>query len=520
MTARPHCWAIGSAAAVWIAVAAAYAPSLGNGLVWDDRIHVLDNPVVQQARWAEILGRPVGNFHRPVVFASFALESQLVGTAPALMHLTNLVLHAGVACLLLATAVATGVPRGIALAAALLWALQPVQSEAVLYVSGRTDLLAAGLALIALRLHARAAGWSGVAGGCVAFAGALGGFALALGCKESVACVPLAFAVGDRVFARRRGRDARADFLRWFAYACVLGAWVAWRASLPGQPLQLAWTGDLPARLAGTLAAVASYARLLVWPVGLHLERFVAGGNPWISGTGLVVALIWLVSGLRARPAVAFWLAWAAAAYLPTANLLPVYPGLPPGTVFAAEHFLYLPSAGVFVAAAIAIGTRVPPRFALLLVCLLLPTFAAIVWDRARDWQDGETLYRHTLEYAPKSARVRLNLGNLYLERGETERAADQFAAGLAAHPSDSDLLTNAGLAWLSLGQIVTAEGALKRVIELAPEDAQAWANLGALYGTTGRFDAARRAYGQALRRGPSNADAQAGLRILDEFAP
>lgn len=513
-------WTIGSAAAVLIAVAAAYFPSLGNGLVWDDRIHVVESPAVQEARWAELLARPVGNFHRPVVFASFALESRLVGANPVLLHLTNLLLHAGVACLLLATVVALGAPRRVALAAVLLWALHPVQSEAVLYVSGRTDLLAAGFALIALLLHARAAGWSGRGSGHVAFAGALGCFALALGCKESVACVPLAFAVGDRVFAQRNGRNARADFLRWSAYACVLGAYAAWRASLPGEPLQLAWTGDLPARLAGALAAVASYARLLVWPVGLHLERFVASASVWSWGAGLVALAVWLASGLRAAPAVAFWLAWAAAAYLPTANLIPVYPGLPPGTVFAAEHFLYLPSTGLCVAAALGIGARVPSRVAAVAVVLLLLAFATIVWDRARDWRDEEALYRQTLEYAPESARVRLNLGNLYLERGETERAAAQFAAGLTGHPNDSDLLTNAGLTWMSLGRFVAAEGALERVVELEPEDPQAWANLGALYGTTGRLDAARRAYGEALRRDRTNANAQSGLRILEELPP
>ena len=41
---------------------------------------------------------------------------------------------------------------------------------------------------------------------------------------------------------------------------------------------------DLPAALAGALAAVASYARLIVLPVGLHLERFVSGGGPWTWG--------------------------------------------------------------------------------------------------------------------------------------------------------------------------------------------------------------------------------------------
>jgi Flp pilus assembly protein TadD len=151
---------------------------------------------------------------------------------------------------------------------------------------------------------------------------------------------------------------------------------------------------------------------------------------------------------------------------------------------------------------------------------MVLLAFAGILHDRARDWRDEEALYTHTLAHTPESARVRLNLGNLYRERGETERAAAEFAAGLAAHPDDPDLLTNAGLAWLSLGRFESAERALQRVIETEPDDAQNWANLGALYGTTGRVGAARRAYVESLIRDPFNTDARAGMRILEPAGP
>jgi hypothetical protein len=509
-----------SHAVVLLAVAAGYAPSLGSELVWDDRIHIVGNSAVEEARWSELLSAPVGNYYRPLVFASFALDFALGGGTPALFHLTNLILQGVVSCLLLAAAVALGAPRGAALAAALLFALHPVQSEAVLYVSGRPDLLAAGFALGALLFHARAAGWLGAAGGRLAFPAALGCFALSLGCKESTALLPLALAVGDRLFERPGGREGRADLPRWAAYAVALAAYALWRVGLDGEPLVLAAPPDLAAGLAGVSAAVAGYARLLVLPAGLHLERFVSGGTPWIWGAGLVLVACWLAGALRSTPPVRFWLTWAAAAYLPVANLIPVYPGLPPGTVFAPEHFLYLPSTGLCVAASLTLAPRLPPRAAVAALGLTLLVFVWILYDRTQDWRDEEALYTHTLEHAPESARVRLNLGNLYLERGEARGAVDQFAAGLAAHPDDPDLLTNAGLAWLSLRRFAEAERALRRVVEIEPDEAQGWANLAALYGTTGRTLAAGRAYAEALRRDPANADARAGMRILEGMIP
>jgi tetratricopeptide (TPR) repeat protein len=503
-----------------VAVAAGYAPSLRNDLVWDDRIYILENPAVREARWGEVLARPIGSYYRPVVFASFTLETRVGGGAPAVYHATNLALHALVSGLLFAAAGAVGAGRGVALAGSLLFALHPVESEAVLYASGRTDVLAAAFALLALLLHARAARWRDAPPLRGARLGAALCFALALGCKESVAALPFALAAGSWLLAAEQPRSARGPLRDLWPYALVLAAYAGWRASLGGEGLVLAAPDEPLAQLAAALAAVATHARLLVLPIGLHLERFVSAEPAWRPAAGLAVLALGLVAAWRARPAIRFWLAWAACAHLPTANLLPVYPGLPPGTAFAPEHFLYLPSTGILAAVALAAASRLRPQVAWPALAALLLAFAAILHDRARDWRDEETLYRHTLAWEPESARVRLNLGNLHLARGDPERAAAEFARGLVSHPDDPDLLTNAGVAWLSLGRIAAAEAALGRAVELDPHDAQAWANLGALYGTTRRFDEARRAYAAALARDPRNRDALAGVQALEALAP
>jgi tetratricopeptide (TPR) repeat protein len=503
-----------------LAVAAAYGPSLRNELVWDDRIHIVENPAVREARWREILAEPIGSYYRPVVFAAFALETQAAGDAPALFHASNLSLHALVALLLFAAARAVGAGRGVALSGSLLFALHPVNSEAVLYVSGRTDVLAAAFGLAALLFHGRAARWRGAAVLPGARLGAAISFALALGCKESAAALPLALAAGDRILAPEGSRSARAALRSLAPYALVLAAYAGWRASLGGEGPTLAAPDSWPAQLAAALAALASYARLLVVPVGLHLERFVSAEPGWRPVAGLLVLALGVAAAWRAGPAIRFWMGWAACAYLPTSNLLPIYPGLPSGTVFAPEHFLYLPSTGLGLALALAAAPRLHPRVAQTALAALLVAYAATVHDRARDWRDEETLYAQTLAWTPGSARVRLNLGNLQFARGDAERAAAEFAEGLAHHPDDPDLLTNAGIAWISLGEFAAAERALRRVVELEGEDAQAWANLGALYGRTRRFDEARRAYSAALARDPENRDARAGMRMLEALAP
>jgi tetratricopeptide (TPR) repeat protein len=503
-----------------VAVAVGYGPAARNDLVWDDRIHILENPAVREARWLEIATRPIGSYYRPVVFASFALEAAAVGAAPPVLHTTNLVLHAFAAGLLLAAALALGAGHRAALAGSLLFALHPVQSEAVLYVSGRTDVLAGVFALGALLLHGQAAGWRDASPPRGARFGAALCFALALGCKESAAVVPLAFAYGDRLFSGSRRRSLRAVLLGVWPYLLVLALYLGWRASLPGEGLVLAGLDDAPARVTAALAALADYAGLLILPVGLHLERFVSAEPAWRALVGLLLLLAALACAWRAAPMLRFWMAWAALAYLPTSNLVPVYPGLPAGVVFAPEHFLYLPSMGLLMAFALAAAKRLGPRPAVGALAAILAVYAVLLHDRARDWRDEETLYRHTLSFAPESARVRLNLGNLLLARGETQPAAVEFEAGLVHHPEDPDLLTNAGIAWMSLGRYGQALRALRRVVSLEPGDAQAWANLAAVYGSTRRWAEAREAYVKALTLDSANPDARAGLRMLEAFTP
>ena len=146
---------LGRARAYALVAAAAllcYAGTLVNGFVWDDRDLILDDPRTHRLRdAASFLVRPFGlgvgdrrnaAYYRPVVNMSFALEYALFGARPWAYHLTNTVLHVAASCGVLAMVAAlAGSGRAGALAG-LAFALHPVHSESVSWVSGRTDLLA------------------------------------------------------------------------------------------------------------------------------------------------------------------------------------------------------------------------------------------------------------------------------------------------------------------------------------------------------------------------------------------
>jgi hypothetical protein len=396
--------------------------------------------------------------------ASFALDRACWGGAAWGFHLTNLVAHAAVAWSVGELAVVLGAGAPAALASALLFAAHPVQTEAVTYVSGRTDVLCALFALAGLLAwrHARRPidGWA------IATAGA---FAAALLSKEVAVLIPLVLLLPGS----HPARPAPAPVLP----LAVAGGWLAWFVATGPATVSAS-------RLAGRLPAIAGvgleYVRLLLWPNDLHLERFVAVTG-WSAAAalaawlGVAVVAAMLLWAARRAPGGAVLLAIAAAAYAPVSGVVPVYPAVADRVLFAAEHFLYLPLAGLVplsVGAWPAAGRRAAP----VVVGLLLITWGLVTIDRNRDWRDEETLFRQTLAFNPPTARVWYNLGNLRLAAGDLDEAEGLYRAALARAPGDAAAHWNLAIVLQRRGRVA---GALRHYQEAARLDPRLGAALG-----------------------------------------
>jgi hypothetical protein len=427
-----------------------YGNTLGNDLVWDDRLTAAAPPAVLER---------AGDYYRPVVMLSLRADRALFGGAPAGHHATNLIAHAVVGWLVGTLAASLGATPGTALAASLLFVAHPAQTEAVSYVSGRTDVLAALFALGAVLAWRLARGpldrW------------ALGATALvvaALGCKESTALVPFVLLL------------VPGDAPRPWLPLGVAVLWVAtWSAGGPG--LHVAGLGE---RLPAIAASVLTYVRLLAWPTDLHLERFVVVPG-WSIGTtlalwgGVLVVLAALVAAARVVPGGWLFAAFAVATYLPAAGIVPVYPAIADRALFAAEHFLYMPLCGL-VPLAVGVGARwLPRRLAPALVSILLLAWTPLVIARNRDWRDEETLFRHTLRFDPPAARVWYNLGNARLAAGDPVEAERLYREAARRAPRDGAVRLNLGVALQRQGRREEAEAQYGEALRLDPSLARAF---------------------------------------------
>jgi hypothetical protein len=443
---------------VLVAGALLYGNTLANELVWDDRLTAAaaaDDPLAA-------LARPTGSYYRPVVMPSFALDAALWGSAPAGFHATNLVCHVAVAWLVGGLAAALGASPGTALASALVFAAHPVQTEAVAYVSGRTDLLCALfvlLGLLAWRRSVRATDRFAVA--CAA------AFAFALLSKEAAAAVPLVLLLPGA----HPGPAPPRPVLPLLVAALW---WVAW---LTAAPSGIALDG-VSARLPAVAIAALGHAWLLVWPADLHLERFVAVPG-WSVGTTLAAwsamgaGLLALLLLARRAPGGALLLALAALSYAPVSGIVPVYPAIAARALFTAEHFLYLPLVGLVPLAVGALATRRPPGAPALLIALLL-AWGLVVVDRNRDWRSEESIFRDTLRHDPPAARVWFNLGNRALADGRLDEAERLYEAALVREPNDGGTHLNLGVVHQRRGHLADAERHYRAAAASVPPPADA----------------------------------------------
>jgi hypothetical protein len=442
------------AAAIVALAAACYGNTLANDFVWDDRLTAVA-PADPTKR--------TGAYYRPVVMLSFAVDRAVWGERPAGFHLTNLLAHAGVGWLVGAFAQALGAVPGAALAASLLFVAHPVQTEAVSYVSGRTDVLCALFVLAALLAWRRARGaldrWAVVTAALTL---------AALGCKETALLVPLVLLVPGASPAAHPPRP-------WLPIAVALAWAIGWTVTAAeGTTL-----GGLGARLPAVAAIAVDYARLLAWPSDLHLERFVAvpgrsAGVVLAMWAAVVVLLGALVAlALRTRTLVA--LALALATYLPASGVVPVYPAIADRALFAAEHFLYLPLCGLVPLLVLGARRALPPAVAAGLVVALVAVWTPVTIARNRDWRDERTLFTQTLRYDPPVARVWYDLGNVRLADGDPVEAERLYRAALARAPRDGAIHLNLGIALQRQGRGVEASAAYAEAVRLDPTLARAF---------------------------------------------
>jgi len=508
-----------------------YLNSLANPFVYDDHRLILENDSLSSlTNWRYLILHDVA---RPLVNVSYAIDYAIWGGAnPVGFHLTNVLVHMTNIVLLLQFARglrwqrrAEGSPSElvVGVVAALLFAVHPALTQAVGYVSSRSDLLSATFVLAALLAARRALGggqWPWTAAAALAWA-------CGLVSKETAVMFPLVLLAFDRLaLVDQPGRTTRLVYLHLplFGVAAISAAARIGLLALVEDPSATTLHSNL---MLVELDVFRRYLFLLVWPSSQTIFHAV----PPISSVFEPLALqafavavaygaaVWWASKLDRIAA--FGLLWFVLLLLPSAALVVLDRGEP-----MAEHRMYLASAGVFLAAGRGAGWlglwlgRVRPRA---LVLARVIGFLIVGWLAVRaefrnlTWSRPIGLWLEAAELAPGQWVPRMGLAEALHQAGRHREAIASYRAVVALRPEELLAHSRLGQCLLENGQRDEAVAVFERLRRLDPNGTAASAGLGLAAMMAGDLPRAQGYFEETLARDPGSVPLRQSLASIAE---
>jgi hypothetical protein len=407
--------------------ALAYANSLGGAFQFDDFNVIVDYSAVHSLEgWLSDVGRGI----RPLLKLSYTLN-WISGDGLLGFHVVNLLIHGATVWVvhrlmqefLASKNLLQRVPVAPLLSAAL-FALHPVNTEAVTYISSRSSSLMTLFYLSGLLIHATQPvgqkAWRGqlLVPLC---------FVMALAVKESAVTFPLALFLWDMA----NGKDWQSCLRKaWTSWAALFlaAAWFIWNDAYRASAERSASFNTLAGNLATQAQAMVYLFRQWALPLWLNIDPDLAVQRDFSQAMpGLVfvlaVCLVALLSW-RKRAWVGFALAWA------LLHLLLLHLFLPRLDV-ANDRQLYLASWPLCMALMVELQLLLPKRISAWVVAALLTVFAMLTFLRNQDCKSEVALWEQTVQVSPDKSRVHSNLGYAYQLSGHPVQARLEYLQAL-----------------------------------------------------------------------------------------
>jgi len=455
-----------------------FLPTRHNGFLqagFDDQL-ILDDANVRQLDGAHLWSLATTFQHAnyvPLTMLTFALQHPISGDAPADYHLINVLLHAAAAVLLWLFVRPLVRSDWVATLTALIFAVHPLQLEAVSLAIQRKTLLSTVLVLLSLVAYQR---WC-ARRGRVAYVVSLLAFTAAAAAKPTVVTLPLLLLLYDYVFVGDRLR--LLDKLPFFAVAAAfsLAAIAASRAvGAIYPPHSGTWLGHALV----VARAMADGAVSLALPFSLSPIYYYRAGTQYdplnlLALVAIVLLVGWVTVRRRQYPWAFFCVWWFILCILPQSNVFPLAQLRP-------DRYVYLSLAGFALAVAVALdhlNQRLPvgSRWRLaapLSGALFVGMLAGVTIDSIPVWHDDVSAWQRVVERNPWCAMAHMMLGRVYDVGGDAPRAEQAYLAAIRVQPQVADPYLYLAKLYAAQGNREQAQQAARRFLERAPNRPEA----------------------------------------------
>ncbi len=527
-----------------------YAFNLNNPLFWDDTDWIVNNPFVHSfsreniKNWfTQNILAGIGlssNYYRPFLLFTFAFNYVVSGTAPLSYHLVSNGLHILNAVLIFLILLRVFRNKFVAFWSSLLWLVHPLQTEAVTYVSGRGDPLNVFFMLLILYLWINDFASRLSTGFLVGFL-----LILALLSRETAVIFPLLFIVFYIAFISQEKflgsvKTAFVKALPYFGIVFVYGILrltvLNFENTLNFYSRANPYADSLLVRMYTFLNVLWTYAGLMVMPLGQHMERSVTiytyfWNLPVVSSFAMLLGILWLLRYLykkenskfearntkRIRQAhrpeqvegqipnsksqtqnvsdfgfrisdfriLLFGVGWFFVNLSMTSGITPINAQL-------YEHWLYLALLGPIVLSIYYLNllfqkySKATKTSIILMLVIFTSFFSVLSVKRNIIWGDPIIFFEDILKYEPDGARINNNLGNLYYNKGDTEKAEEYYWKSVSIEDNFPQPHFNLGSILQERGDIRGAIVEFEKALEIDPNFPHAYGNLAVIYAGQG----------------------------------
>jgi len=526
-----------------------YGNTFLNSFHFDDIPSILEKPWIRG--WEKIPQFIFSVFQRPLVILSFNLNYSISEFEVWSYHVFNICLH------IIATLLVYKLVQQILFYlrdlseknhffswpyfAALIFALHPLSTQSVTYISSRSSILATIFYLAALIIFFKGFAQRKLEGkqGNLFFFGTFLFFMLGGLSKEIIVTLPAALFIFHFYFVWR-GNPAEwiSKNLKWIMLLFIpLLAGVGYKQFVGGGFLSASSAEFSPSTWFLTQTAVVpfEYFRKLFFPFNLNLDIHFPILSDWLNpknwigiiALGLLIAIWIRISiGIKnkgpwqiEKRCVGFGMAWIFLTLLPTSSFIPL---LDP----VMEHRTYLPLVGFAMLATSIfswanktysnIDTKTfivsPVQVGMFLVLVLL---SVNTLERNKIWKDELTLWEDAKHKSPNLVRPYNNLGEAHDKLGNFDQAIEEFKKALIINPNYFFGLNNLGNIYGKQRKYEEAISYFQKALDQKPDYSPAHYNIARAYHLIGKKQEAAESYKKAIQFNPYFEQAYYNLAYL-----
>lgn len=457
-----------------------YYPSLDNAFSnLDDQLQVVENRHIRSLSAENIkniftsttvgMYQPLTSFLNAVVFHFAGLNPTAYHSLGLLLHLFN--------CILLFVLLKKFVKNDyVLLLLTGIFALHPMQVESVAWISAMSNLLFTSFYLLAFMAYLK---YARTKQGKFYFLSLLL-FILSCLSKVSAVSFPLLLLFYDWYESRKLQTSQLLRKIPFFIISIAFGIVAIIFREDAGHLSDLSQVFSLFERVFLISASILFYPLKLLFPFALSAfypyPELIDGHLPtlyYLSLAALVFVLYLTIKNFKKYPLLGFGMGFYMICISLVIQIIPV------GNQLTTDRYIYLPMIGLLLMLSVGLNKLLQwKKWTWVPISILLLALAFLSHKRSKVWQDDEILWKDVLSHYPHVAQAWNNLGNLYLEEGDAQKAYKHYNKAIELKPYYADAYSNRGVILSNLGKSQEAIRDFNRALQLRPH-ADAYFNLG-----------------------------------------